>query len=261
MSLIKCPECGREVSDRAPACIHCGFPLHSNPKTNEVIEDSQHFSITLIDINDIMQFVHNAETVYALLGMTKDAFMSKCKQRPAVLKSDLSLAKCEELANRLRTLGLNVSTDVPNELSSYADTYAVIVTKIHGFKLIPIANTLTTINKSEPKEIMTALNHLPAVVLNHLSFEEASQIVSSYHSYSAELKVVADKVTEGMTFMPRCGDGVAKDTGVIRCPRCGSTSITTGQRGYKLSTGFLGSNKTVNRCAKCGHKWEPSRWD
>ena len=27
MALIKCPECGREVSDRAPACVHCGFPL------------------------------------------------------------------------------------------------------------------------------------------------------------------------------------------------------------------------------------------
>lgn len=27
MALIKCPECGREVSDRAKACIHCGCPL------------------------------------------------------------------------------------------------------------------------------------------------------------------------------------------------------------------------------------------
>ena len=27
MALIRCPECGKEVSDRAPACIHCGCPL------------------------------------------------------------------------------------------------------------------------------------------------------------------------------------------------------------------------------------------
>ncbi|WP_310602407.1 zinc ribbon domain-containing protein [Anaerosporobacter sp.] len=27
MSLIKCPECGKEISDQAPACIQCGFPL------------------------------------------------------------------------------------------------------------------------------------------------------------------------------------------------------------------------------------------
>lgn len=27
MALIKCPECGKEISDRADACIHCGCPL------------------------------------------------------------------------------------------------------------------------------------------------------------------------------------------------------------------------------------------
>lgn len=26
MALIKCPECGKEISDKAPACIHCGCP-------------------------------------------------------------------------------------------------------------------------------------------------------------------------------------------------------------------------------------------
>ena len=32
--LIKCPECGKDVSDKAPACIHCGFPLNNLHKTN-----------------------------------------------------------------------------------------------------------------------------------------------------------------------------------------------------------------------------------
>ena len=27
MALIHCPECGKEVSDQAAACIHCGYPL------------------------------------------------------------------------------------------------------------------------------------------------------------------------------------------------------------------------------------------
>lgn len=43
----------------------------------------------------------------------------------------------------------------------------------------------------------------------------------------------------------------------VRCPKCGSTNITAGQRGYSLLTGFIGSGSTVNRCAKCGHKWKP----
>lgn len=27
MALIKCPECGKEISDRSKMCIHCGYPL------------------------------------------------------------------------------------------------------------------------------------------------------------------------------------------------------------------------------------------
>lgn len=27
MSLVKCPECGKEVSDQAPTCPQCGRPL------------------------------------------------------------------------------------------------------------------------------------------------------------------------------------------------------------------------------------------
>jgi len=38
MALIKCPECGREVSDRAAACIHCGCPISaSRPKASEPV--------------------------------------------------------------------------------------------------------------------------------------------------------------------------------------------------------------------------------
>lgn len=27
MSLIKCPECGKEISDKSHICIHCGYSL------------------------------------------------------------------------------------------------------------------------------------------------------------------------------------------------------------------------------------------
>ncbi len=33
MALIKCPECGKEISDQAPACIHCGYPLNQQQQT------------------------------------------------------------------------------------------------------------------------------------------------------------------------------------------------------------------------------------
>ena len=27
MALIKCPECGKEISDKSKICVHCGFPI------------------------------------------------------------------------------------------------------------------------------------------------------------------------------------------------------------------------------------------
>ena len=27
MALIKCPECGKEISDKASICVNCGYPI------------------------------------------------------------------------------------------------------------------------------------------------------------------------------------------------------------------------------------------
>ena len=45
----------------------------------------------------------------------------------------------------------------------------------------------------------------------------------------------------------------------VRCPKCGSTSIATINRGFSIWTGFLGSGKPVNVCQACGHKFSPGK--
>ena len=48
-----------------------------------------------------------------------------------------------------------------------------------------------------------------------------------------------------------------KSNDTLRCPKCNSTSISTGARGFSIVTGFIGSGSTVNRCGNCGYKWKP----
>ncbi len=36
MALIKCPECGKDVSDKASACPVCGFPIANQQNKNEI---------------------------------------------------------------------------------------------------------------------------------------------------------------------------------------------------------------------------------
>lgn len=41
MALIKCPECEKEISDKAPACPHCGCPLTDDVVVNNLSMKSE----------------------------------------------------------------------------------------------------------------------------------------------------------------------------------------------------------------------------
>lgn len=41
----------------------------------------------------------------------------------------------------------------------------------------------------------------------------------------------------------------------VRCPKCHSTQIQLMKRGWKLTTGFLGSSKVERVCLNCKHKF------
>lgn len=50
---------------------------------------------------------------------------------------------------------------------------------------------------------------------------------------------------------------MANDTDAVRCTKCGSTQIHAEKRGWKLTTGFIGSSKIFMTCLKCGHRFRP----
>lgn len=85
MALIKCPECGKEVSDKSHVCIGCGCPMDEILKTlEESAADSKPESvdndIKNVDLNKIME-----ETSYSKvksIAMLRD-------------KTGLSLAECK----------------------------------------------------------------------------------------------------------------------------------------------------------------------
>ena len=44
MALIICPECGKEISDKAKCCIHCGYPLEEETqKQPELPEEDRYW--------------------------------------------------------------------------------------------------------------------------------------------------------------------------------------------------------------------------
>lgn len=62
-----------------------------------------------------------------------------------------------------------------------------------------------------------------------------------------------DELMEGIREL----NEIAKARDTLSCPRCNSTAVVVGTRGYSAVTGFIGSGETMNRCGNCGYKWKP----
>lgn len=103
MALIKCPECGKEVSDRAPACIHCGFPLAATTVTPTTTQTSTYFKVILTSCgpNKIAIIKELREIFNWGLVEAKHA----AEQLPFELAKGLTKDECEKVKKQLENCG------------------------------------------------------------------------------------------------------------------------------------------------------------
>lgn len=175
--LIKCPECGKEVSDKAHVCIHCGYPLeelgfstspspaNANPLTQQVDDTNQKYSVRL--------------------KITKDKKIVAIKYIRQVACLDLADAK--KLA------------EAP----------------------IPI-------------------------VKDYVSKAEGEAIVKLFQQNGVE------------AYLGEAGSPNAPAPKPVVCPKCGSPSITTINRGHSSLVGWTGSGTPINVCQNCGYRYDPA---
>ena len=112
MALITCPECGKEISDQAPACIHCGYPLP--PKGPELLspDEPNRFSVVL---TSPPHYPENRKRMALALVKEldlseKDAMdlMDSAEQKPVVLRSEMTVESARAFANTLQRAGAYV---------------------------------------------------------------------------------------------------------------------------------------------------------
>lgn len=154
MALIRCPECGKEVSDKSTTCIHCGFPI-SQVKLYNVVRP------------------YLAEPGRYVLE-NENLTLEQAKKRKV---------ECEEFEEKMVALGATV-----------VNTYEIV---------------------------------------------EADMDLDYCNLEMRKIKI--------------------PDPSILHCPKCGSTSVTTGARGVNWTLGLIGASKTVNHCGKCGHTWTPGK--
>ena len=75
MPLVKCPECGKEISDQAPACIHCGYPINTDKSG-----DSPADELNAPDVTPGTEFFSVCESCGSFLFTTKSRIENTTKQ-------------------------------------------------------------------------------------------------------------------------------------------------------------------------------------
>ena len=175
MALITCPECGKQISDKALACIHCGCPMEEK-KSSTVYTGNYQVVLTKKCSNSMMAHIKAVKEYFEYdLKRSKDIVDAA----PSILYTGTSLEKC-------------------NDIVSFFE------------KETKIPATVIIIKEGE---------------------DNSSVFTGSKNNYGS----------------------------AVCCPKCGSTSIATVNRGFSIVTGFLGSGKPMNVCQACGYKYDPKR--
>lgn len=171
--LIQCPECGKQISDKANQCIHCGYPMKEiKTQSNEHNKTISSYDVKLTDTGK--------QKIYLL-------------QVVRTVNDGMSLSDAVKITDNLSTIKSNITLEEANKIKS-------AIEKVGG---------KVSITKAD--------------------------------SNAVEYNTDQHRVSLNVPY----------------CPKCGSTSITTGARGVDGFWGFFGASRTVNRCANCGHSWEP----
>ena len=93
MALIRCPECGKEVSDLAAACVHCGCPLRA-------ADLPARYAIILADPGPDPG--KTAALLHDRLTLTQEEAQSLTMETPAVAVQGLTFRQAWDLSDTLR---------------------------------------------------------------------------------------------------------------------------------------------------------------
>lgn len=200
MALIKCPECNKEVSDKAEICVHCGYPI-----SKWIKEKNSDLSQSNEDIKD-----DNPNNIYLYrekeYNLTELVDYIKENTHPDVEINSQTWAEARHILRTYISIGKEED---------------LLISYIHKYRMLG-----TT--KDRKKYYEHKKTHV-----SHTQFNYAPAYSNKNNMYNPPQNVV-------------------------RCPRCGSTSVTTEEQGYGLF-GWIGASQKKNLCQKCGYKWWPGR--
>lgn len=219
MALIKCPECGKEISNRAVSCIYCGFPL-SELDSSVSSQDIQ----TSSETSDDKQYPRER---YQILKIEKAKYLNREQIKITVSKLGHSFP---------------FNNNTKNEVRLLADDYVII-----GSSLI------TSVEEDGDAVALSMWNtNQPYDKASYIESCSSKELFEEVKKHNIELERSKKQIEN-------FNKTHALKQGQPHCPKCGSTSIATISRGYTILGGWLGSSDAVNVCQNCGYRFKPGK--
>ena len=257
MALIKCPECGLDVSDKAEVCIHCGYPLHETKENDDSIELLfENFALSGISsgmkIHDIygevqakasqIKFNNNKIQANDLIANSIIKGLSKCPQHCGW--ADVKLF-CQLIAfENLSEDGMNEFTDTLYSIISIKETYS---DGSGGYSYItqffyPECMVMSVGSEKKKKKLMTVLKH------PYFGSQTGYQYIFSMFKQHG-----LGNSFEQIEAINRWNEG-------IKCPVSKSKNvkkISTTNRLTSVALFGIASSKIGKQyeCKNCKHKW------
>lgn len=109
MALISCPECGKQISDKAPVCIHCGYPMQEQPPvTTATVSNSKKVAIPSFS-EFSQQKIPAIKVVREVTGLGLAEAKEFVEQSAPyiIVKDELSQNQANLIAQKFQAVGVN----------------------------------------------------------------------------------------------------------------------------------------------------------
>jgi len=219
-----CKYCGKSIADDSSFCLYCGKAV------NNKFEETKEY----------LQFKSNCESNFDLSDYEKrqNAYI---KQQKIIQELEQTIVSDRKgmlilfvIALGLFGIGLQFGY---NQHSFWCGFF--VLASIGIFLII---GTIAEAKRKHKKDLKLARYNYQAYVD---SKEEKKRLAQ---------KLRTEAYLKNREIEKRKAE--CRSRGIACCPKCGSSSIATINRGFSVVSGFIGSGKPVNVCQMCGYKWE-----
>ena len=127
MALIKCPECGKEVSDKAKMCVFCGYPINDY---NDNVPKLKRIVMPALTKENALKQVRVAVEITGV-GIDNARIFSEQKG-PVVVKDKITEDEASYLALKFKAAGIDVQiVDSDTPIDTIFSQIPITEDKIH----------------------------------------------------------------------------------------------------------------------------------